>query len=119
MSRRTGMTLLEVAIVAVILAIIVGIALSRFTRTIQNSQSVQAEQNLNLIRGAEMRYFQDQGTYTNNMGLLAVTLPGAGPFVYAIDNASATNFRASATGLGTVIYICRDVQPTTIAPACP
>ncbi len=114
-----GGTLLELVIVAVILSIIAAVALSRFSKTTDTARLTEAEQQLNLIRSAEMRYLQDTGTYTNNLGQLAITLPVGGAFVYAIVSASATNFKASATGLGSTIYICRNVQPTTTNPSCP
>lgn len=119
--RPRGFTFTEIMIVAVLLAVIAGLALPRLLATVSYSRRTEAEANLEDIRNAQLRYFQDHQTYATDAqrGQLGLSAWPGGTFAYAIDHASAANFRASATGLGTTIYICRDVQPTTTAPDCP
>ena len=61
--RRTGgFTLLELMIVIIILGILASVAVPQFTRSVRKSRTAEAKATIALVRGAEMRYFNEFGT---------------------------------------------------------
>ena len=120
-----GFTLLEITIVAVILAITLGIAIPRFLTTIERSRQTEAENNLQAIRNAQIRYFQDRAVYATNAqrNQLGLDVWPSGWYRYCIISANALDFEAVATpngGTNPSVSISENglTDPTT-PDACP
>ena len=102
----TGFTLLEMLIVVIILGILAGIALPRYIRSLEKSRDSEAYVHLGLIRTAEIEYYADFNTFTNNLDTLSIDNPNLLPpppigtrlFTYSVTPAPPTNnFTATAT----------------------
>ncbi|MCG3176061.1 MAG: hypothetical protein MOGMAGMI_00999 [Candidatus Omnitrophica bacterium] len=100
--RRAGFTLLELLIAVIVLVVLVGLALPIFTNTAERSRRAEALNMLNASRQAQLRFFIQNNTYTNNMAQLDFN-PNANPagqtphFTYGITSATATTFTMTAT----------------------
>ena len=117
-----GFTMLEILIVAVILAIVMIIALPRFRTTAERSRQVEAEDNLQAIRNAQIRYFQDSGAYTTDTSKLGLDVWPSGWYLYCIKSADASNFEAVATpnsGTNPSVGIRKDGSIYTPTSTCP
>ena len=123
-STSRGFTMLEIAIVAVILAIVMIIALPRFRTTAERSRQVEAEDNLQAVRNAQIRYFQDRAVYATNAqrGDLGLDVWPSGWYLYCIKSADASNFEAIATpnsGTNPSVGIRKDGSTYTPTSTCP
>ena len=122
---QRGFTMLEIAIVAAILAIALALAIPRFVITTQRSRQTEAEVNLQAIRNAQIRYFQDRAVYATNAqrNQLGLDVWPGGWYRYCIISADATDFEAVATpnsGTNPSVSIGKNglTDPTT-TDACP
>ena len=104
--RQRAFTLLEMLIVVVILGILAGIALPRYIRSLEKSRDSEAYVHLGLIRTAEMEYYADFNTFTNNLDVLSIDNPNLLPpppigtrlFTYSVTPAPPmSTFTATAT----------------------
>ncbi len=75
--NKHGFTLLELLIVVVILAVLAGLALPQYIRTIARSKEAEGWQNLATLRSAETRYYAEWEKFTGTVGLLDVEDPNA------------------------------------------
>ena len=127
MSRpsQRGFTMLEIAIVAVILAIALALAIPRFVITTQRSRQTEAEVNLQAIRNAQIRYFQDRAVYATDAQRAQLGLDAwpSGWYRYCIINVDAADFEAVATpnsGTNPSVSISKNgVTDPTTTDACP
>lgn len=100
--QSKGFTLLELLIVVVVLAVLAGLALPQYLKTVGRAKEAEGWSGLAAIRGAEMRYYAEDPTvtgYTNVLTELDVDDPGApvnALFDYTIAGGGAT-FIATAT----------------------
>ena len=98
--KRSGFTLIEMIIVAIVLGILATVALPRFIRVVEKSRSAEARNALGVIRDAELAYFMEFNVFTNSLGAMNVPLPGAcaasNYFRYTIVFGAA-DFTATAT----------------------
>jgi len=105
MFTRKGFTLIEILIVLVILAAIIGLALPKMTSMVEKARTGEALQALSAVKHAEEVYFNLKSTYTTDMGILGVEVPTSTTpnvdtkyhWYYSIDSASATAFQVTAT----------------------
>ena len=94
-SRRQGVTWIEVLIVLLIIGIIVVILLPRFTK----DTTAEAKQWLRQIYALEEGYRKQHGMYAADFGTLGLkTLPGA-KYTYDIISADSVSFTAQATAI--------------------
>ena len=117
-----GFTMLEITMVAVVLAIVAILAVPRFAVTAQRSRQTEADANLQVIRNAQMRYFQDQSTYTTDTSKLGLDVWPSGWYRYCILSADATNFEAVATpnsGTNPSVGIRKNGSTYTPTSTCP
>ncbi len=73
--RSRGFTLLELMIVVIILGILASVAIPQFSKSVRRSRTVEARNAIGMVRGAELRYFQEWGAYTATIGNLDVEDP--------------------------------------------
>jgi prepilin-type N-terminal cleavage/methylation domain-containing protein len=111
-----GLTLIELVVVMVIVAVFAAISIPVFTSYIQKAKAEEAKAVVGSLATAEKAYKQRYKVFTNNIADLNVDTDEAPYFDFAVDNVAGGNtFRvtatANATGVadglpagGTVIY---------------
>lgn len=75
MKKIKGFTLLEILIVVVIVSILASLAIPRYQKSVEHAKGSEAIANLNILRGAELRYFGEYDVETNNLINLDVENP--------------------------------------------
>lgn len=75
MKMKRGFTLLEMLIVIVIIGILAGLAIPKYQKSLEYSKGTEAIANLNILRGAELRYWGEYGFETSNLNHLDVENP--------------------------------------------
>ena len=100
-NRQKGFTLIELMIVVVIIGILAALAIPRFMNATVKAKESEAKTVLKQIYTLERVYRQENGAYTAVVADIGFLAPTNSRFVYAIDNAAANTFTASATPDGT------------------
>ncbi|MBN1587141.1 MAG: prepilin-type N-terminal cleavage/methylation domain-containing protein [Candidatus Omnitrophica bacterium] len=98
--RERGMTLLELMIVIIIIAILAGFAVPQYVKIVERNRQGEAFQMLRAIRDAEIRYWHDAVVYTQDFNDLDMESPNNSPnrfFEYTVSNADAITFQLTAT----------------------
>ena len=72
--NQKGFTLIELMIVVVIIGILAALAIPRFMTASTKSKQSEAKQILKQIYVMERAYFQEKGSYTNDLDALGVQL---------------------------------------------
>ncbi len=101
---RTGFTLIEIIITAVVIGILAAIMIPQYTKYVEAARGEQARLMLKSIRAAQKIYRSDNGRYTRHFSDLAdhMTNPNSDPnraFRYRIRMATSTRFTARAIRL--------------------
>lgn len=111
---RRGFTLIELMVVVVIIGVMAAMSVPSFQRAIEQSRADIAAANLRAVWAAQRLYWLEYHTYTptagstvnpdpamqclSNMGLIDNEIvSGAGGYTYAVTEATATSFTATAT----------------------
>jgi len=94
-SRRQGVTWIEVLIVLLIIGIIAVILLPKFTK----DPTAEAKQWLRQIYTSEEGYKQQHGTYTADFEALRFKAPLKAKYTYEIISADSVSFTAQATAI--------------------
>lgn len=114
MIKQKGITLIELMIVVVIVAILASIAFPSYNQYVMRSKRVTAEGDLYAFRNAMQRYFAENNTYLGaadagaDTGAPATTLfpsqspidGGSAAYTLTISAATATTFTVQATTVG-------------------
>ncbi|MEK6695779.1 MAG: type IV pilin protein [Candidatus Deferrimicrobiota bacterium] len=115
-SGRRGFTLIEIALVLVLIGILSAMAISTYRMMINKARMTQAKTVLGHLTKTEATYFSDNDRYTDNIVLLDFD-----PVKYnyyevsvVLDN-DAKNYKGTATGVGVMAgdwwTITKDGQP--------
>ncbi len=83
---KKGFTLIELLVVVLIIGILASVALPQYTKAVEKARATEAIQLLGDLATAEQVYFMQTGSYTNDLSLLDLQLPGVG----ATQTASTT-----------------------------
>ena len=105
-----GFTLLELVIVIVILAVIAGLAVPRYIKTVNRSRGMEALSMLNHIRESAERYFaRNNSTYAGMTPAIGTNfLPGNSNLDFdPTDVGGAVNFTYDFTVIGAAGYTVR------------
>jgi prepilin-type N-terminal cleavage/methylation domain-containing protein len=65
--RRSGFTLVELAVVIVIIGVLAAFGVPRFIKSVERSKAAEAFQYLDSIRSSQERYQAQYGTYATNV----------------------------------------------------
>jgi type IV pilus assembly protein PilE len=97
-SRQSGVTLMELMVTLVIIAILASVAIPQYSDYVTRGKVPQATNNLSTMRARLEQYFQDNRTYVGACvtGTIA-PLPADDDFTYAC-NLTATTYTVTATG---------------------
>jgi len=113
---RGGFTLIEIAIVLMIIGILAVLAINGYRMMVNKARMTQAKIALNHLAKTETIYFSDHDRYTDNVSLLDFD-----PVKYnyyeisvVLDN-DARNYTGTATGVGVMAgdhwYVTKDGEP--------
>ena len=97
--RDLGFSLIEVIVVIVVIGIMLAVALPKYNRVVEKSRQAEALTNLAAIRGAQMRYYAENGEWASDFNKLDVEDPSDdidGYFSYYISFSESPLTVASA-----------------------
>ena len=128
--RQRAFTLLEMLIVVVILGFLASIALPRYIKSIEKSRDSEAYVHLGLIRTAELDYYAEFNTYTNNLDAMSIDNPNLLPpppvgtrlFIYSIQETppmnsfTATAVRQAGVSTHTITIDHNGLSTRTVTP---
>jgi prepilin-type N-terminal cleavage/methylation domain-containing protein len=72
-STRKGFTLVELAVVIVIIGVLAAFGVPRFLKSVERSKAAEAFQYLAAVRAAQERYAAKEGVYTSDLTKLDIT----------------------------------------------
>jgi type IV pilus assembly protein PilA len=71
--NRKGFTLVELAVVIVIIGVLAAFGVPKFLKSVERSKAAESFQYLAAVRSAEERYIAKEGVYTSNLTDLDIT----------------------------------------------
>jgi len=119
--RKRGFTLLEILVVIIIIGILATLALPQYMKTTKKARAAEAISNIGSIRGAELRYYQENDVLSSDLSKLDVENPATltrSYFDYTVSGDSPSNLTITATGKGimsnvTITYTATDGKIVT------
>ena len=101
--KKKGFTLLEVLVVIIIIGILAALALPQYMKTIKKARVAEATSNIGSIRGAEIRYYQENDAIVagSNFSELDIEDPNNvnnSYFTYEVSGTSPDDMVIVATG---------------------
>ncbi len=75
LKTQAGFTLVELLIVLVIIGVLTALGLPMYGRVVEKSRQTEAITILGVMRGAQLRYLTDSGSYTSDRAKLDIELP--------------------------------------------
>ncbi len=85
--KRQGFTLVELAVVVVIIGVLAAFAVPRFIASVERSKAAEAFNYLASVQAAQERYHARQGTYASSVDSLDIKL--SAPKYYSVGTVSA------------------------------
>ena len=96
--RRAGFTLVELAVVIVIIGVLAAFGVPRFIKSVERSKAAEAFEYLASVRTAQERYQAQYGTYATNVADLDIKSTPPKYFTVPVTfSASATTLQDSWT----------------------
>ena len=72
--NKPGFTLVELAVVVVIIGVLAAFAVPRFLSSVERSKAAEAFNYLSSVQAAQERYHARQGTYADDMAVLDIKM---------------------------------------------
>jgi prepilin-type N-terminal cleavage/methylation domain-containing protein len=88
-NKQAGFTLVELAIVIVIIGVLAAFGVPRFRDSVERSKAAEAFSYLSSVRAAQERYHGRLGTYSDKVSKLDIQLPS--PKYFKVDDTVAPN----------------------------
>ena len=74
---KKGFTLLELVIVVIIIAVLAGLGIPQFLKTVERARAAEGVTALGAMRTAQLRYYAEYSVYTSTCTNLDVAAPAA------------------------------------------
>lgn len=95
-----GFTLIELLVVVLIIGILSAVALPQYTKAVEKSRATEAITLLGSLANAEEIYKMSTGSYTGDLSLLDIQLPGVTST--SVNTINTKNFKLTITDPSTV-----------------
>ena len=95
-----GFTLIELLVVVLIIGILSAVALPQYTKAVEKSRATEAITLLGNLANAEDIYKMSTGSYTGDLSLLDIQLPGVTST--SVNTIDTKNFKLTITNPSTV-----------------
>ena len=101
MKNRKGFTLVELAVVIVIIGVLAAFGVPRFREAVERSKAGEAFNYLSAVRSAQERYHSRNGTYANTPELLDINFPAPKYFSIGDVTSDEANWNMTLFRTGT------------------
>jgi prepilin-type N-terminal cleavage/methylation domain-containing protein len=89
-SPRAGFTLVELAVVIVIIGVLAAFGVPRFLKSVERSKAAEAFNYLSAVRDSQERYQAQNGTYADDVTKLDISFPAPKYFTVGSPAAGAS-----------------------------
>jgi type IV pilus assembly protein PilA len=111
MRTRKGFTLVELAVVIVIIGVLAAFGVPRFLKSVERSKCTESFAYLAAVRDAQERYISQQGVYADNVSKLDIMQ--AAPKYFSNPSAISTTGTGNGGDAGWTITLTRHADSSS------